>query len=96
MIKQAMFLSAALVTFAVGCGGGGEESVKAAESYATAACACKDTACTTKASQDYASAAQAAAAKAKSMSEGDVKKITDATSKATDCMTKLAMAGVPK
>lgn len=93
--KQALVLSSALVSFAVGCGGGAEELVKAAEAYETATCACKDVACTTKAATDYASATQALAGKKLTPSEADAKKITDASTKAAECTTKIAMAAIP-
>ncbi len=95
MFKQALVVSSVLASFAIGCGGGAEELVKASEAYATAACACKDTTCASKAATDYGTATQALAGKKMTPSEADTKKITEATTKATECTTKLAMAGVP-
>ena len=95
MFEQALLLSSVLATFAIGCGGGAEELVKASQAYETATCACKDTACITKAATDYSTATQALAGKKMTPSEDDAKKITDATTKAAACSTKIAMAGVP-
>lgn len=95
MFKQALVLSSVLATFAIGCGGGAEELVKASETYATAACACKDATCASKAATDYGTATQALAGKKMVPSEADTKKITDATTKASECTIKLATAGIP-
>lgn len=96
MIKHALSFTALIGSFAmVGCGGGGEELVKAAQKYETDSCACKDVACTTKAAQDYSKTTQELAGKKMVASEDDAKKITAASTKAAECVTKLAMSAVP-
>lgn len=96
MTKHVFFLVSTLGfgALTMGCSNA-DELVKASEAYATAACECKDAACATKASQDYATATQALAGKNLKPSEDEAKKITDATTKATGCVTKAAMAGIP-
>gem|GEM_PF-1720014 len=97
MIKHALLLTTMIIgsSAMLGCGGGGEELVKAAQKYETDSCACKDVACTTKAAQDYTKTTQDLAGKKLVASEDDAKKITTATTKATECVTKLAMSAVP-
>lgn len=96
MIKHALCITSLLGAFAMaGCGGGGEELVKAAQKYETDTCACKDTACTTKAAQDYTKTTQDLAGKKMVANEEDAKKITEASSKAADCLTKMAMSSIP-
>jgi len=73
---------------------GGEELVKAAQKYETDSCACKDVACTTKATQDYSKTTTDLTNMVGNESDG--KKIAAASTKAAECVTKLAMmAGVP-
>jgi len=96
MIKYALCFTTLIGSFAmIGCGGGGEELVKAAQKYETDSCACKDVACTTKAAQDYSKTAADLAGKKMVANEDDGKKIGAASTKAAECVTKLAMAGVP-
>lgn len=96
MFKHALGFSMVIASFAlIGCGGGGEELVKAAQKYETDTCACKDVACTTKAAEAYSKTTQELAGKKMVASEDDAKKITDASTKAAACVTKVAMAGVP-
>jgi hypothetical protein len=79
--------SIALAT--TGCGK--SKALQAVEEYQAAACACKDTACATAATTKYA----ARSADMATASSGEAEAITKATSAATECVTKLAMAGVP-
>jgi hypothetical protein len=72
-----------------GCGK--SKALEAAEEYQQAACACKDAACATAASQKFA----ARAADMASASSSEAEAITKATSAATECVTKAAMSGVP-
>lgn len=96
MFKHALGFSMVMSSVAmIGCGGGGEELVKAAQKYETDTCACKDVACTTKAAEEYSKTTADLAGKKMVASEDDAKKITDASTKAAACVTKLAMSGVP-
>lgn len=96
MIKHALCFTTLIGSFAmIGCGGGADELVKATQKYETDACACKDSACVTKATQDYSKANTDLAGKKLVPSESEAKKITDASTKATECVTKISMAGVP-
>lgn len=90
MFKHALLLSSVLASLSMGCSNA-EELVKASETYQTAVCACKDTDCVTKATTDYGNATKALADKKLTPSEAEAKKITDATTKATECVTKVTM-----
>jgi hypothetical protein len=72
-----------------GCGK--SKALEAAEEYQQAACACKDAACATTATQKYA----ARAADMATASSGEAEAITKATTAATECVTKVSMAGIP-
>jgi hypothetical protein len=78
-----------LMLATAGCGK--SKALTSAEEYEKAACACKDVACTTDASKKFAERAKDMA----TASSGEAEAITKATSAATECMTKIAMAGVP-
>ena len=78
---------------AVGCGK--NKMVVAAEAYETSACACKDSACATAATTKF-STDNAAAASSPPTGGGDAEAYTKATTNAAACVTKLAMAGMPK
>ena len=96
MFKHALGFSMLIGSLGlIGCGGGAEELVKAAQKYEADTCACKDAPCVTKAAEAYSKTSQELAGKKMTPSEDDAKKITDATTKATECATKAAMAGVP-
>ncbi len=81
------FGSMMLVT--AGCGK--SKALLSAEEYEKAACACKDTTCATDATKKFADRAKDSA----TASSGEAEAITKATSAATECVTKLAMAGIP-
>ena len=85
----AVFCLGAIAAFTSGCGK--SKGLLAAEEYQKAACACKDTACITEASKKFAEAAKDMG----TASSGEAEAITKATSEATTCATKVAMAGVP-
>ena len=75
------------------CDSAGAEYVKKMEEFSEKACACKDTDCATKVTTeqaDWLSKNDEAAAK---LEADDAEKITAATSKMTECVTKLATAG---
>ncbi len=79
----------AIAALASGCGK--SKALMAAEDFQKAACACKDTNCVTEASKKFAEAAKDMG----TASSGEADAITKATSEATSCATKIAMAGVP-
>lgn len=88
----AVFLAAtALPTLA--CDSGGGEYVKKMDEYATQACACKDTACATKVSQEQADWLSKNAAQAAKLDAKDAEKIGASTTKMAECITKLATGG---
>ena len=72
-----------------GCGK--SKYLMAAEEYEKEACACKDAACATAATQKFASHS----AEAASAGSGEAEAITKASSAAAECVTKAAMAGIP-
>lgn len=78
-----------LLLATTGCGK--SKYLEAAEEYQKEACACKDAACATAASQKFASHA----AEAASLSGSDAEAATKAATAASECVTKAAMAGVP-
>jgi hypothetical protein len=79
----------AMTLFATGCGK--SRALEISEEYEKAACACKDSACATAATKKYGeSAKEMVTAKG-----SEAEPITKATTNATECVTKLAMAGVP-
>ena len=75
---------------ATACGKDAKPLVDAAEGYEKASCACEDSACLTKAAKDYADATKKFQGEKLVPSEDQTKKITDATTKAVECNTKLA------
>ena len=81
----------ALLVIASACGK--NKMVEAAENYEKEACACKDVPCTTTASQKFA--AETTKAASSPASGSDAEAITKSTTKATECITKIAMSGVP-
>jgi hypothetical protein len=81
------FGSMMLVT--TGCGK--SKALMSAEEYEKDACACKDTACATSATKKFGERAKDMA----SASSGEADAITKATTAASECVTKIAMAGVP-
>jgi hypothetical protein len=85
----AVALCVGSMMFATGCGK--SKAVLAVEEYEKAACACKDAACATAASQAYA----AKSADMATAGSGDTEAITKATTNAAACVTKAAMAGMP-
>ncbi len=88
IVGTAVVLGATML-LTTGCGK--SAALTMSEEYETAACACKDTACATAATKKYSDNAKDMVT-AKS-SEAD--QITKATTNATQCVTKLAMASVP-
>jgi hypothetical protein len=84
-----VFCLGALAAFSTGCGK--SKALQAAEEYQRAACACKDTACVTEATKKFGEAAKDMG----TASSGEADAITKATTEATSCATKIAMAGVP-
>ena len=92
-MKNLIILISITGLFATGCSNA-EPLVKASEGYATAICACADTDCATKAAKGYADEIKGLAEKKLTPNEDEAKKITDATTKAGDCMTKLAKKAV--
>lgn len=87
----------------VGCQKDAQPLVDAAEAYAKDSCACKDTACITKASKTYADATKKLAGENLVPSKEQSEKITAASTKAAGCATKMAtdaagaaMSGMPK
>lgn len=87
-------LALALVALpALACDSGGGEYVKKMESFAEQACACKDTACATKVSQEQADWLSKNAATAAKLDAKDAEKIGAATTKMSECVTKLATGG---
>jgi hypothetical protein len=100
MNKIAIAFLAATSLAAFGCKkkGGGGDMVAAYEKYVDSVCACKDTMCMTKATEDY-SKANAEAMKnpdpeaMKKMNEDP--KYAELNKKFTDCSTKITSAGAP-
>ncbi len=89
-MKRLIVAAALLSMTAIGCGKSAKPLVDAAEKYATDSCACKDTACLTKAATDYADAVKKMKGEKLEPSEAEAKKITDASAKAVKCNTDLA------
>lgn len=81
------FGSMLLVT--TGCGK--SKALLSAEEYEKAACACKDAACATDASKKFGERAKDMA----TASSGETEAITKATTAASECVTKISMAGIP-
>jgi len=84
-------LLAAISLSTLACGGG--EYVKKMEEFATSACACKDTACVTKVSQEQADWLSKNADKAAKLSSGDAEKVAASGTKMAECVTKIATGG---
>jgi hypothetical protein len=83
-----LFGAAALIA----CDSGGAEYVKKMEEFATKACECKDTECTTKVSKEQADWLTANTDKASKLSADDAEKVAAAGTKMADCITKQATA----
>ncbi len=81
------FGSMMLVT--TGCGK--SKALLAAEEFEKNACACKDATCVADASKKYAEHAKEMA----TASSGETEAITKATTAASECVTKVSMAGIP-
>lgn len=75
------------------CDSGGGEYVKKMEEFAGQACACKDAACVSKVSQEQADWLSKNAATAAKLDAKDAEKIGAATTKMTECMTKVTSGG---
>jgi hypothetical protein len=73
----------------IGCGKDAKPLVDAAEAYAKDSCACKDAACIMKATTEYADATKKLTGEKLVPSEEQVEKITEASTKAAECNTKL-------
>ncbi|MBL4684449.1 MAG: hypothetical protein JKY37_07660 [Nannocystaceae bacterium] len=72
------------------CDSGGAEYVKKMEEFAEKSCACKDAECTTKVTKEmgeWVTKNQEIVSKVK---PDDTEKLTAATTKMTECMTKIA------
>lgn len=76
----------------VGCGK--NKMVEAAENYEKEACACKDAACATAASNKFAAETSKNATSVPT-SGSDAETYSKHVSAATQCVTKAAMSGVP-
>lgn len=87
-IHRILALAVALSPLA--CDSGGGEYVKKMEEFAEQACACKDAACVSKVSQEQGDWLTKNAATAAKLDAKDAEKITAATSKMADCVTKAA------
>jgi hypothetical protein len=92
MNKIAYLVACGVVLSLVGCGK--NKMLIAAEAFEKEACACKDVACGTAASTKFAEAT-AKDATSVPTSGGDAEAYTAAVAKATECVTKAAMAGIP-
>lgn len=92
-MQRILTLVAAVSLPLLACDSGGGEYVKKMEEFATAACACKDAACVTKVSQDSADWLSKNAALAAKVDAKDAEKIGAATTKMTECVTKISTAG---
>lgn len=90
MKRLHVILLAAFTMPTIGCDSGGGEYVKKMEEFSTTMCACKDAACVTKTSADNAEWLSKNAALAAKMDAKDAEKITAATTKMTECATKIA------
>ncbi len=88
-VMVALIMTGGLLLVGTGCGK--SKALMAAEEYEKEACACKDAACTTEAGKKYAAHASDMA----SASSGEAEAITKATTNASQCVTKIAMSGVP-
>lgn len=75
------------------CDSAGADYVKKMEEFSEKACACKDTDCVTKVTTEQADWLTKNAETAAKLDPDDAEKITAATSKMTECVTKLATAG---
>ena len=84
---------AAIALPTLACDSGGGEYVKKTEEFATQACACKDTACATKVSQEQADWLSKNAALAAKLDAKDAEKVGAATTKMAECVTKVATGG---
>ena len=87
-----IFAALSLSLLASACGGG--EYVKKAEEFAEKACACKDAACATDVTKEQATWLSENAETAAKLSSGDAEKVAAATTKMTECVTKLATSGM--
>jgi len=63
------------------------------DEFSAAACACKDSACITKVSQEQADWLSKNAALASKLDAKDAEKITAAATKMGECVTKIATGG---
>jgi hypothetical protein len=78
-----------LLLVATGCGK--SKALLAVEEYEKNTCACKDAACVGEAAKKYGEHAKDMA----TASSGETDAITKATTAATECATKISMAGIP-
>jgi hypothetical protein len=92
-MQRLLTLAAAALLPLLACDSGGGEYVKKMEEFADAACACKDSACITKVSQEQADWLQKNAATAAKLDAKDAEKIGAATTKMGECVTKIATGG---
>ncbi len=84
-----MFVGSMLLVAATGCGK--SKALLAAEEYQKETCACKDVACVTAATQKFATHSSDMA----TAHGGEAEAITNASSAAAQCATKVTMASVP-
>jgi hypothetical protein len=90
-ILAILVAATALPTLA--CDSGGGEYVKKMEEFAEKACACKDTDCVTELSKEQADWLTKNAETASKLNAKDAEKIGAATTKMSECMTKIATGG---
>jgi hypothetical protein len=92
-MKRLAFLLLAATLPSLACDSGGGEYVKKMEEFADKACACKDAACATKVAQEQADWLGRNTQLAAKLDAKDAEKIGAATTKMTDCVTKVATGG---
>lgn len=86
-------LLAAIASTTLGCDSAGADYVKKMEEFAEKSCACKDAACATKLAQEQADWLSKNAQTASKLSAKDAEKIGAATTKMSECVTKIATGG---
>jgi hypothetical protein len=92
MNKVVCLVACTAVLVLSGCGK--NKMVEVAENYEKDACACKDAACATAASNKFAEESTKNASSVPKTG-GDAEAYSKAVSNATQCVTKAAMSGVP-
>ena len=92
MKTQLVILGLALAA----CDGGAGEYVKKHEEFAEKTCACKDVECQTKVQKEQADWLAKNAETAAKLDDKDAEKITAASSKMAECVTKMATEAASK